>query len=541
MAVCLQQAEYITRSNSVYGKAALEKIIKKIEDKVFTTEKTHIEVDQAASSFTIFLPAPSGVVNVKTYSPDKTPLEFHHCNDFVRIIMGPVGSGKSVANLADIIFRLSAMPKCLDGVRRARWCIVRNTYRELAETTIKSFDSWFGELGVVKSTKAPLYRFLSFNDQYGPCELEILPKALDRPDQASAIMSLELTGCYFNEVNYIPKEVFDRMQARVGRFPSKIDMNDQEFWNGIIADCNPPDNDHWIFDTFESGKDHPSFTLFKQPPGLVKTDNGWVENPERENKKWLPIGYYLKIAANKTLEYIKVFCLGMYGIATQGKPIFPNYNDDTHGVNSIQPMPTWPLYFGFDFGLTPACVIAQLTPDGRLQIIGECTSEWMDLKQFLSVVLNPYLARRFPNFVKSEAFIDPAGIQRAQTDGQSCFLLLRESGWNAKPASSNDLLVRFRAVNQYLDSMVNGKPRFELDKSQCPVLRKALMDGYQFKELRFAKGADGTPIFDEKPFKNKYSHIAEALQYLALGLVGNDTSVKFDESKIRSSPKTVWG
>lgn len=505
-------------------------------------EKTHIEVCDDYS-FTIILPDvdQDGNNKTKSYKPDVTPLKYHMSDDFVRILMGPVGSGKSVANLAEIILRTCAMPECYDGVRRARWAIVRNTYPELAKTTLKSFDDWFGKLGDVKATKAPLYRMLRFNDGKGPIELEIFPMALDRPEQASAVMSLELTGCYFNEVNYIPKEVFDRMQSRVaGRYPSAIDINHQPYWHGIIADCNPPDTDHWIYKTFEEQTAPEGFTLFKQPPGLIHTENGWVENPERENKEWLIADYYRKSALGKSKEYVKVFCLGQYGIAAQGKPIFPNYNDDFHGLDYIDADPNLPLYFGFDFGLTPACPIAQLLPDGRLQIVGECTSEWMDLKQFINAVLRPYLARRFPGFKYSESFIDPAGIQRAQTDGNSCFALLHQEAFNPKPASSNDLQVRFRAVNTFLDNMIMGKPRFTLSKRDCPVLRKALMDGYQFKELKFAKLPDGTPIFDEKPYKNKYSHIAEALQYLCMGVMDNPSQNKFDANRIKNFAPTAW-
>lgn len=524
-------------------KNGLLKRLNAIEAALSTTDKKHIEV-RDDYSFTIFLPDldEHGDNKTKNYKPDVTPIKYHMCDDFVRILMGPVGSGKSVANLCEIVMRACAMPECYDGVRRSRWAIVRNTYPELAKTTLKSFDDWFAKLGNVKATKTPLYRHLTFNDGKGPVELEIFPMALDRPDQASAVMSLELTGCYFNEVNYIPSEVFDRMQSRVaGRYPAAIDINHQPYWHGIIADCNPPDTDHWIYKTFEENSPPEGFKLFKQPPGLIKVADKWIENPERENKSWLVEDYYRKSALGKAYEYIKVFCLGMYGIATQGKPIFPNYNDDLHGVEYLEPIPNLPIYFGFDFGLTPATPIAQVLPDGRLHIIGECTSEWMDLNQFIGSVLKPYLARRFPNYTFADAFMDPAGIQRAQTDGSSCFQLLHASGFSPKPASTNDLQVRFRAVNTFLDGMISGRPRFQLDKTHCPILRKALMDGYQFKELKFAKLPDGTPIFDEKPFKNKYSHIAEGLQYLCMGLIGDyQTQQLFDESKIRPGRSTAW-
>lgn len=523
----------------------LRKDIAAINAQLSITEKQHIIIGDDYS-FTLVLPdlAEDGTFKTKSYLPDVTPLKYHMSDDFVRILMGPVGSGKSVANLCEIIMRTCAMPECYDGVRRARWAIVRNTYPELAKTTLKSFDDWFGKLGNVKATKTPLYRHLTFNDGRGPIELEIFPMALDRPDQASAVMSLELTGCYFNEVNYIPSEVFDRMQSRVaGRYPAAIDVSHQKYWHGIIADCNPPDTDHWIYRTFEQQEPPESFRLFKQPPGLIKVADKWIENPERENKAWLVEDYYRKSALGKAYEYIKVFCLGMYGIAAQGKPVFPNYNDDIHGVDFIEPIPNLPLYFGFDFGLTPATPIAQVLPDGRLNIIGECTSEWMGFEQFVEGVLRPYLARRFPGYKIAQSFMDPAGTSAATTDEKTHLMQLAVYGFNPSVPHTNGIYTRLASVNHFLDSMIGGKPRIQIDKTHCPVLRKAFIDGYQFKEMKFAKLNDGTPIYHEIPDKNKYSHVSDGLQYLCMGLIGppGDENNTFDVNKIMHNPRTVWG
>ena len=67
----------------------------------------------------------------------------NNSTDLVRGIMGPIGSGKSVACCAEIMMRSCEQAPGRDGVRRTRWAIIRNTYPELKSTTIKTWLDWF--------------------------------------------------------------------------------------------------------------------------------------------------------------------------------------------------------------------------------------------------------------------------------------------------------------------------------------------------------------------------------------------------------------
>jgi len=60
--------------------------------------------------------------------------------------------------------------------------------------------------------------------------------------------------------------------------------------------------------------------------------------------------------------------------------------------------------------------------------------------------------------------------------------------------------------------MYEGKPAFCL-LNQAKVLRKAMVGGYCYRRLQVS----GLEKYAEKPDKNKYSHVAEALQYMFLG------------------------
>ncbi len=64
---------------------------------------------------------------------------------FVTIIRGPWGSGKSVACCGKLYLAACLQEPDYAGVRRTRWFVVRNTYPDLQETTIKTWLSWFPE------------------------------------------------------------------------------------------------------------------------------------------------------------------------------------------------------------------------------------------------------------------------------------------------------------------------------------------------------------------------------------------------------------
>ena len=76
------------------------------------------------------------------YTASKTLSRFHRDDSFVRAIVGPFGSGKSVGCVMDMLMRSAGVTPGPDGIRRTRWGVVRNTYRELRDTTLRTFEEW---------------------------------------------------------------------------------------------------------------------------------------------------------------------------------------------------------------------------------------------------------------------------------------------------------------------------------------------------------------------------------------------------------------
>lgn len=464
-----------------------------------------------------------------SYSPPGPVAEaFHTDNSFVRGLLGPVGSGKSSSCCFEVFSRALEQEPGPDGVRRSRSIITRNTYPELKSTTIKTWQDWFQDVCVMKFD-TPITGTIDIPDIGDGTGLwhEAIFLALDRPDDLGKLRSLEATFAWMNEASEQEKQVLDMLTQRVGRYPAK--RNGGPTWTGIMMDTNPPDDDHWWYQLAEIDKPD-SFGFYAQPGGLMKiTDlkdprfNQWVPNPLAENVENLPGGYeyYLRQLAGKSEDYIKVFLGGMYGTTLDGKAVYPEWNEKVHLANSkLTPIQGRPILLAFDFGLTPACAFLQMDAKGRVLILAELVSDSMGIRQFYSQIVLPFKTANYPGF-RIEAVGDPAGNIRAQTDEKTCMQELLELGLLCEPASSNTFIARRESVAFFLQQLAGGEPAFLVDPS-CKMLRKGFNGGYRYERLK----TSGPTKYKDRPVKDKYSHIHDALQYGCLQLRGDMNPVR---------------
>ena len=464
----------------------------------------------------------------KVYIPSPTGQLFDASNGFVDLVIGPYGSGKSTMCAHRIVRSTCRMPKWDSGQRRSRWAIVRNTSGELHSTTLQTWLTWFGDLGTIKKRQKPLLMYEhEFNDGDGIVRLELIFIALDRPDDVRKIKSLELTGVYLNELSELPQNVLSHFKGRVnGRFPSRS-FCAEPHWSGIIADTNPPDEDHWIFRDFETNKT-PSYTVFHQPSGLITDDHGefvrdgegnYLANVDADNAKHLSGDYYPKLAEKQSQGFIKVYCGGKYGLVESGKRVYPEFNYDIHSVQTIDAIQGDPLYLGFDFGLTPACVVVQITPRGQVRVLKEYVAEDMGIKTFAKNIVIPQLAIDFPYNKVGGSEGDPSGAKGDEImEELSCIGELNSLGISTNAATTNDPDVRINSVRYFLNLMVDGRPSFVISRDGCPILVKGFMSGYHFKRMMIS----GDERYQDKPNKNKYSHPHDALQYCLMPLAGRN-------------------
>lgn len=474
----------------------------------------------------------------KIYIPSPTGQLFHDSNGFVDLVIGPYGSGKSTMCIQRIVQSVCNMPKWFNGRRRARWAIVRNTSGELVSTTLQTWLTWFGDLGDIKKRQKPLLTYEhTFNDGDGVIELELIFIALDRPDDVRKIKSLELTGAYLNELSELPQNVLSHFKGRVnGRYPSRSFCT-EPYWSGIIADTNPPDEDHWIFKDFEVNTT-PSYHVFHQPSGLVENEHGnftkdqdgnYIQNVDADNAKNLSADYYPKLAEKQSEGFIKVYCGGKYGLVESGKRVYPEFNYDIHSVPKLEAIQGEPLYLGWDFGLTPACVVVQLSARGQVRVLKEYVAEDIGIKTFATNIVIPRLAVDFPYCKVGGSEGDPSGAKGDEImEELSCIGELNSLGINTNAATTNDPDVRINSVRYFLNLMVDGHPAFVISREDCPVLVKGFMSGYHFKRLSIS----GDARYQDKPNKNKYSHPHDALQYRLMPFASERLADKVEKPKI---------
>lgn len=449
---------------------------------------------------------------IKYKPPGANAAKFHGSDAFVRGLMGPVGSGKSSSCCVEIVARALRQKPSADGVRRSRWLIIRNTYPELKSTTIKTWETWFPSNVAPIKWDTPITSSMRISDigDGTSMELEVMFMALDRPTETGKLRSLELTGAWINEASEIPKEIFDMVTQRVGRFPSKLQGGPS--WCGIILDTNPCDDDHWYYKLAEEEKPD-EWEFFRQPGGLYKEGTQFLPNPDAENIFNLPGGYkyYLQQVPSKQDDWINVFLLGNYGSTKDGKPVYPEYNDKVHCLpTNIEAERGLPIVLGWDFGLTPACVVMQVTSRGKVIILDEVISEDMGIRQFANDAVKPLLNNKYAGYTIHSAG-DPAGNIRAQTDERTCLQELLEAGIYTEPAPTNDFLPRRESVAFFLTKMSDGEPAFLLNP-RCVNIRKGLAGRYKYERLK----TSGPARFKDRPLKDGYSHIQDALQYACL-------------------------
>ena len=459
------------------------------------------------------------------YKPDGDTLKaFMKDDTFFRGLRGPVGSGKSVGCCVEVFRRALQQEKNEEGVRRSRWAIIRNTNPQLRTTTIKTWLDWFPEDTWGKfQWSVPSTHHI----KQGDLDLEAIFLALDRPEDVKKLLSLELTGIWINEAREIPKSIIDACTMRVGRFPSMREGGPT--WTGVIADTNAPEEDHWwpIMSGEVPVPDHISaeeakmlvapdnWKFFTQPSGMIETKDengaitGYQPNESAENQKNMLKSYYSNLIQGKTKSWIDVYVMNRLGNINDGKPVYPMWVSDIHvGKEEIPIASGVPVYVGLDFGLTPAAVFGQCVR-GRWLILQEIVAFDMGIVRFAEL-LRQEIATRYSG-CEVNIIGDPAGDFRAQTDESTPFQVLRGAGLTARPAQSNDVSLRIEAVAGTLNRMVEGQSGLLVDY-RCKELIKGFEGGYGYRRMQVSGER-----YDDKPDKNRFSHIHDALQYLMLG------------------------
>jgi hypothetical protein len=443
---------------------------------------------------------------------------------YVRVLAGPVGGGKSVTCVHELVRLACGQAPNAHGKRKTRAVIVRNTADQLALTTRKTVFDWLppGQAGIWKAVEKTFILIAKLPDNT-VVESEWLFIALDTPDDVRKALSLETTFIWGNEARELHADVVDGLLGRLNRYPSMKDGGPTR--SCALFDTNMPDEDTWWHDKMENPPSN--WAVYKQPPAIIKPEryielydeepeevlldkdgNEWVVSPECDNYDHLPKEYYPNLIPGKTEDWLRVYLRSEYGRSLSGTPVYEKtFVADFHiAKDKLKPIrgDSYPVIIGVDFGRTPAAVFKQRDPRGRVLTLGEITAENMGIETFVNTRLNPFIA----NNLSGCTFVcapDPAGFAKQQLNEMTLVDVLKAAGFKCVKPPTNDPEKRIQAVERLLNQQLEGKAMYLIDPS-CEQLIKGFRYGYRYKIKKNGEQED-------RPDKNAFSHVHDANQY----------------------------
>lgn len=486
------------------------------------------------------------------YIPTATGLALHNSTKYLKLALGPYGSGKSCMCCMEILYNACAQAPAPDRVRYSRVGIVRATYPELEAATRRSLlEVLPSEYGNITGTGAPMRGLYNFPLPDGTrVQLELDLWAARTGDDAEKFKSANWTFAFLNEATGCEPEVLTKIMSRTGRYPSE-DMGGVT-WDGVIIDFNMPPPGSWLDEFINNPQEN--WEIFKQPPAAFKREleSGEIVyevNPNAENLRNLgakqaddppdftPEQRGMRFYKNQIEALLKLgridmvenqYCL-LPVVIQDGKPVYPEFRRERHVARQpIEPIPLREIIIGMDqSGIHPAAVVMQ-EQQGQWCILDELFADGEGFETFLYGMLVPLLRRKYSDNPVIVA-LDPSN-QKDSWQAITPKERLAEVGLVAVTEISNSPKVRIQAVEHMLNLYTGGL----LISPTCDMTIRGFSSEYRYRRLR-AAGTMGA-VYSPQPEKNDYSHIADSVQYACLLIM---KGVERDESGYNNAADAV--
>lgn len=466
------------------------------------------------------------------YVAPPTCAAFMKSDAFGRIIRGPVGSGKTVSCVMELLRRAMLQSTALDGYKYTRFAVVRQTLKQLKDTVLKDCRQWLGPVGEWKVSESTF--FINFNNVRS--ELVFIP--LEDADDQARLLSMQLTGAWLSECIEMDLNVLGPISGRLNRYPSGA--QGVASWSGMIADTNMPTEMSPWYNFMENIP--ANWQKFTQPSGLSPLAENLNHLAQTEQSIQLPIDHPVRLAQGRKYyerfietygedhPWVQRYVMAKYGNDPSGEAVFrASFKKEFHVVDKTLVIPGYPLIVGQDFGRNPWSLICQVDHMGRLIVHEEVAATNMGLEKHVLTNLRPRLFSNEYMGFRVGVVGDPSGVAKGNVSEESCFDALGRLGLPGFPAPTNDIEPRLRAVERMLGQQINGGPALMINGPKCPMLVRALNGGYRFTKTKL--GALRT--VPEKNDAEGFSHVVDDLQYVCLIVGGN----LVDEIARRLSPR----
>lgn len=467
----------------------------------------------------------------RVYKPDGAQLErYLDSRANVVCIQGPVRSGKSVASIMRLYEGMMSVPPDASGKRRSRWLVIRNSYPDLLQSTIKTWLDWFPEKLYGDFKWTPPYRHLM---KFGDVEAEVVFESFAGEEDIPSLKSREYTGAWINEAQFYTRKFVVAVLERTGWYPLpggpkflQIDMNAPPLghWVPIMRGDAPPPED-WTESERKAHIKPDTWDFLVQPAWFVERMDAqgsvlaYDINPLAENINIVGKRAVFELLEGRTKDEIDADLMNRVMISQSGLPVFPMFVRDVHiGKKRLLAVEGFPIHVGLDFGRRPAAVFMQ-NVGGRWFVLGELTALNTSAETFAPEVKR-YLLRHFPAWMAADGdkvhfWGDPSGDdKRSEVNDGTAFAIFAKNGMTVRKADTgNRRTIRLETMSSLLNRMVYGQPGILFDPVMCPKLTTAMGGAYVFQR----KKVSGAPTYHNEPLKNEFSDPVDACIEVLMG------------------------
>lgn len=453
---------------------------------------------------------------------------------FIKVIIGPVGSGKTMTALRALVrvAKRQGGQRDRNGVlwRKARVGVIRESYPNLEKNTLKSwFDLYPEEVGKFTWSQPYTHRItliLEEDEQDRPIDVvdfEIEFRAIGDRSVEEVTRGWQVCAVLVDEADLQPPELLSFLTGRVGRGGIDRDlMVDPQ----IILSLNAPSIDNWVYalaidnelgdidDTLrELLGDRPLIEVFIQPGG---------REPNAENLHNLPRGYYqIQAAANRHKPgYVARMIDNKFVPLQHGQPVNPQFDYTAHVREGLAFDPSRPLIVGVDQGLFAAAVACQRTAMGQLRTLREAVMFADEGKVLAKIgpsaagaMVRTMIAENFPELHPDmlRVVADPAAwaaADRADAEMDWIRAFSAGLGYPVRKARTNRQTLR----NEAIWRAMSEREGYLVD-ARCKHLIKGHLGGYHYRK---AQMSDGETRGHLEIADTIHTHVCDAEQYAAL-------------------------
>ncbi len=431
---------------------------------------------------------------------DLSPMQSRavRCRKHITVLISGQGEGKSWSAVAAMLYHAHCHKKQIKAV------IIRDKFTNIERNTIPTINKML-----------PGYIRWSRGGKHFECpELNVDLFGIDDMSSLSNLQGSESHFAWLEEPSPIyetgnaglREEVFDVACSRGPREPGS--------WQRVFVTMNPSSEESWPYHRFI---DNPSddMEVIQIPYG----ENKYLPETEREQTK--------RAFAHRPDLYQR-YVEGKFSFVVIGAAVTPEYREAFHRAKSVLiPDQSLTTYRFWDGGLFPTCVIAQVSPKGRLIIYDSLRGDNIGMMQFVTNQVLPTVNTKYnevPTWVDT-GDLNIANRDQSNSDDTAAKIIEDKLKTSFRPGPVS-FTERREAIKELLSRSIEGGPMLLLSRNEG-LCHQALRGGWHYSTSPSGKKTSFTPE------KDIHSHPGDALA------TGVAEIFKFQEKKPTGQSKMI--